>query len=458
MITMKFGGTSMGGAERIENVANIIKKEVDKNTDIPIVVVSAMSGVTNQLLEASRIATESKNKKKEWKGIIDNLRYNHIEVAEYLIKDEFLHKKADYFINNAASHLTEFLEALSVIQELSPISHDEVVSLGEKLSAYLLQSHLNSRGIKAEYFDLSNIVENKFDEINANFFENVANRLQSEISPILKNGVIPVLTGFFGKIPKGIIGAVGRGYTDFTASLAGSAFHSSEIQIWTDVDGLLSADPRVIKNTRTLEEVSFEEACELAEFGAKVLHPQTIWPAVKKNTPVRIKNTLNLDSNGTLITKTGAKSKFLCKSVACKKNVTAITITSPGMLLAFGFLSRVFDLFKKHNVSINLVSTAEISITVTIDQIEMPQKLIDELSEFCVVDIVKSQAVVCAVGEEITKRKEAFAEIFKAVSDAGVTVKAITASSHKINVSMLIDEEDADKTLIALHDKIFCRK
>lgn len=448
----------MGSAERIANVAKIVQSAVT-DTEKPIVVVSAMSGVTNMLLKSAELATSEKGKaaSEEWNKIVNQIRYNHIETGKELVTDGYVLKKTNQFLEESAEHLREFLEAISIIKELSPLSHDEVVSLGEKLSAFLLAARLESEGYPAQYVDLSEIVERKFNSVGSIFFDYVADELKSKVNPILEAGKIPVLTGFFGKIPGGIVDAVGRGYSDFTAALAGSAFDVEEIQIWTDVDGLLSADPRIIQPTCVLPEVSFEEACELAEFGAKVLHPQTIWPAVKRNVPVRIKNTLNPEAVGTLITKEGALGEHLCKSIAHKTGITAITLTSPRMLLAVGFLADVFAVFKKYDIAVDMVSTAEISVTATIDidPDDIPEEFLDDLRGFCRVDILPRQAIVCAVGAEITERQGALAKIFDTVSEAGVSVRAISASAHKINISMVVDEKDAEKALFALHDKVF---
>jgi aspartate kinase len=452
---MKFGGTSMGSAEMIAEVGGLIQDAKASNNQL-IVVVSAMSGVTNHLIEAAKYAS-SGTRFSLCEKIVNQLRYQHIEAAKSLVKDPYLLGKITLFIQENLNHFQEFLGAISIIRELSPLSHDEIISLGEKLSAALLSAHLSTNGVSAEYIDLSGIIQKDFQNIGGDFFDHVEEELKKKVQPILEAEKIPVLTGFFGKIPGGIVGGVGRGYTDFTAALSGAAFSVEEIQIWTDVDGLLSADPRMVKYTCVLPEVSYDEAGELAQFGAKVLHPQTVWPAVKKNIPVRIKNTMNPTATGTLITREGKRGVHLCKSVASKKGVTVITLTSSRMLMAVGFLADVFSVFKKHNVSVDVVSTGEISVTISVNRTlhDIPNKLFEDLKTFSKIDVLENQSIICAVGTELRHKKGAAVEILDAISRPGVSIRVISQSAQEINISVILDESDADLALKSLHKVIF---
>lgn len=453
---MKFGGTSMGSSNRIASVADIVRSTLGNEDGMPIVVVSAMSGVTNMLLEAAYSAVEGESSEKREK-ILKKLRFQHIETADALVKDSYQKRQIDAFLRSEFDHLREFLSAIAIIGELSPLSHDEIVSLGEKLSAALLAAHLNDGGTPAEYVDLSHLVSKSFSQIDSDFFDHVEEDMKRKIRPILDEGRIPVLTGFFGKIPGGIVEGVGRGYSDFTAALSGASFNVREIQIWTDVDGLLSADPRLVKYTCVLPEVSYDEAGELAQFGAKVLHPQTVWPAVKRSIPVRIKNTMNPSAPGTLITRDGTKGKFLCKSVASKKGVTVITLTSSRMLMAVGYLADVFAIFKKHGVSVDVVATGEISVTMTIDLPleKIPEVVLEELKMFSRIDILENQAIICAVGSELTYKKGAAAHVLSAIANANISLRAISQSAQELNISIVLNEADADTALLALHKAIF---
>ncbi len=451
---MKFGGTSMGSAPMIKTVGGIIQTQVTEGKD-PFIVVSAMSGVTDQLLNAAKFAIA--DKEEEMQNVIKKLRYQHLEAAKNLVKDKYLANKIEAYINESIDHFREFLTAICIIGEISPLSHDEIVSLGEKLSAALLAYHLMDEGVSAEYVDLSGIVKGQFETIDSDFFDSVEHEVEELLVPMKKAKKTPIMTGFFGKIPGGIINGVGRGYSDFTAALVGATFHAEEIQIWTDVDGLLSADPRLVKYTCVLPEVSFDEAGELAQFGAKILHPQTVWPAVKRNIPVRIKNTMNTDAVGTLITREGAKSAHLCKSVASKKGVTVITLTTSKMLMAVGFLADVFAIFKKHNISVDMIATGEISVSMTINHPlkSIPKKVFAELEEFSKVEIMENQAIICAVGTELSHKSGVAAKIFEAIAKAGISVKAISQSALEINISCIIDEAEAETALKALHKVIF---
>lgn len=452
---MKFGGTSMGSAERIASVAHIVRSSISRE-EMPIVVVSAMSGVTNLLLDAAYSAVQGEPSEKREK-ILKKLKFQHMETAELLVQDAYQRRQIDTFLRLEFDHLREFLSAIAIIRELSPLSHDEVVSLGEKLSAALLAAHLNDSGTQAEYVDLSHLVSKPFSQIDSDFFDHVEEDIKRRVRPIVDKKCIPVLTGFFGRIPGGIVEGVGRGYSDFTAALSGAAFNVQEIQIWTDVDGLLSADPRLVKYTCVLPEVSYDEAGELAQFGAKVLHPQTVWPAVKRSIPVRIKNTMNPEAPGTLITRDGTRGQFLCKSVASKKGVTVITLTSSRMLMAVGYLADVFAIFKKHGVSVDVVATGEISVTMTVDlPLEsISEKALEELKTFSRIDILEKQAIICAVGSELTHQKGAAARMLDAIADADISVRAISQSAQEINISVIMNESDADVALLALHKAIF---
>lgn len=445
----------MGSAAMIKTVAEIVsaEKKAQKN---PLVVVSAMSGVTDQLLKAARLAVDE-GSNGEMEKAVNKLRFQHLETAKALVTDAYRKKQIDSYIEQSLSRFQEFLNAIAIIREISPLSHDEIVSLGEKLSAALLAAHLQDIGQKAEFVDLAHIVRGSHSRIDNAFFDSVENEVVERVKPLIDEGKTPIMTGFFGRIPGGIISGVGRGYSDFTAALVGSAFHVREIQIWTDVDGLLSADPRLIKSTQVLPEVSFDEAGELAQFGAKVLHPQTVWPAVKKEIPVRIKNTMNPQAEGTLITRKGAKSKHICKSIAAKKGVTAITLTTTKMLMAVGFLADVFAVFKKHHLAVDLVSTGEISVTITVnmDADAIPRAVLDELKAFSQVELLEHQAIVCAVGNELAHKKGVAAKIFAAIAEAGISVKAISQSAMEINISCLIAEAEAENALKAIHAVIF---
>ena len=439
----------MGSSESITNVADIILSHtVEKKS----VVVSAMSGTTNQLIEAGKFATEGKIS--EAKEILKTIKFRHIETMNELVKKADLRKFSQTFISSRINDLSEFLEAISIIQEISPRSHDEIVSLGEVLSAHILTMHLRDRGTDTEFVSLEDIVPSHLTSTGKEFFSEVKHELFERVKHLLERNAIPVCTGFFGKIPGGIVGAVGRGYSDFTAALIGSACNAEEIQIWTDVSGILSADPRICSDAIVIPELSFQEASELANFGAKVIHPQTIWPAVKNNIPVRIKNTMKPNDAGTVITKDGRSSSAPFKSITAKKEVTLLTLDHFESNES-GVMAKVTGLLSEQNISIDLISTSEASISFTLDYGEERIRNIQKkLEEICRIQTEKV-AILSVVGEEMIESTGTVGKIFSALGDAGISIRMISQGATEINISMIIEEEDVKKGISAIHDAFF---
>jgi aspartate kinase len=448
MYSLKFGGTSMGSSESIKNVAQII---LNHPTEKKSVVVSAMSGTTNLLLEAGEQAKDGNID--EAKKILAEIKKNHLQTLQELVNKKDLQKFSETFISSRIFELSEFLEAIAIIREISARSHDEIVSLGEILSAHLLTMHLRDIGVDTEFVSLESIVPETITTTGKEFFEEVKVQFFERIKHLLSRNAIPICTGFFGKIPGGIVGAVGRGYSDFTAALMGYAYEAEEIQIWTDVSGILSADPRICPDAIVIPELSFQEASELANFGAKVIHPQTIWPAVKHNIPVRIKNTMCPDDPGTVITKNGKISKFPFKSITAKKEVVLITLDQ--FETGSGVMAKIFQILAENEISVDLISTSEASISFTIEKgeerIKNSQK---KLEEFCRVHIEK-KAILSIVGEEMGESSGTAGKIFSALGNANISIKMISQSANEINISMIINEKDINKGIEAVHDAFF---
>ncbi len=448
---MKFGGTSMGSAQRISEVAQIVCAEKKK----PIVVVSAMTGVTNMLLEAADVAISKKNLKR-LKKIIKDLLKKHYETAEKLISNKKRLKETKEYVWKELHDLEHFLEALAYINELSARSYDRIVAIGEKLSAHLLSAHMNDIGRKTCYVNLEKILKKEHKKINNAFFSSLERKMYSHITPlIIDEGCVPVCTGFFGQIPGGIIEAVGRGYSDFCAAILGSAFKVKEIQVWTDVDGIMSADPRLVKKAFVLPEVSFNEAAEMSSFGAKILHPQTIWPAVRRNIPVRIKNTMNPKFAGTLITQEGKLSDKICKSITAKKGVNLVCLLASDMPVKYGFLAKVFDIFARHEVSIDIVTTSEISISFNIDKpLSKIKPALQELRKLGRVHTESNKAIVAAIGSEMSVKIGSGSKILASIASCGTNAVMISRSSLKINISCIVEESKADELVKTLHKDI----
>ncbi len=454
MFSLKFGGTSMGNAEAIAQTAEIIISHPEKHK---VVIVSAMSGVTDLLISAAECATQIN--KVCYKNYLQQIEEKHITALGELVKNTDLYTEGENFIKSKISGLSGFLHALTVIGEVSPRSNDEIISLGEILSAKLLSLHVKDRNEKTEFISLENIVSDMFEhehtKADKHFFECFSHKLGKLLTPLLEENITPICTGFFGKIPGGIVNAVGRGYSDFTAALVGKACNATEIQIWTDVSGILSTDPRIVKDAHVIDELSFNEATELANLGAKVIHPQTIWPAVKNDIVVRIKNTMAPNDMGTAITKLGKNSNHSFKSITVQKNITVLTIRSSNMSES-GILIDLFQNFALYNISIDLVSTSESSISVTIqDGHRNLSQLITKLEKTYVVEIVHNKSIIAIVGNEMLHNMGVAGRFFSALANAKINIKMISQGANESNISAVIAGKDANNAVKVVHTEFF---
>src|SRR3989344_7089869 len=441
MIVMKFGGTSLANAERIKNISNIIKTRLDKK---PIVVVSAVGGVTDLLINVAKEASKGTNPNEKTEEIINI----HKKIIKDLnLNEEFL---MDDFVN-----LYDTLNGIYLLKELSPRSLDLVSSFGEILSSKILTEFLNSNKISSkQYFGWEAGIITNDNFTNAEILEET----YENINFILNNlNHVAVVTGFIAKNKEGEITTLGRGGSDYTASIIGSALNVDEVEIWTDVDGIKTADPRIILNAKQWEKITFNEASEMAYFGAKVLHPKTIKPAINKSIPVRILNTYNLDNRGTLIVDEDEEIPF--RSISSKNDVTVIRICSTKMLFAYGFLSKVFDIFNKHKISIDLVSTSEITLSMTLDKINNESKKLElamhELEKLGNVEILKNRSIICVVGKWIRSRIGVLGRIFTTCKDWNVDVEMVSQGASPLSISFVVKQEDSEKIVKELHKELF---
>ncbi|MBW2979793.1 lysine-sensitive aspartokinase 3 [Candidatus Woesearchaeota archaeon] len=439
MIVMKFGGSSVANAEKIKDVANIVKSRLDKK---PVVVVSAVKGITDKLIETANAAVDGENTSNLLKEIGDK----HDQIIADLNLDKDIVKK----------NLDEFRQVIEDIEEASEASTqamDLVQSFGERMSSKLVAAHLNSIGVKAQAFDAWDIGM----ITNANFgkAEPLNDSYKKIDDHVKKLDLVPIVTGFIGKTPEGTVATLGRGGSDYTAAIIGAAVGSEEIQIWTDVNGVMTSDPRVIKEAKTIPQISFAEASELAYFGAKVLHPKTIIPAMKKDIPVRVLNTYEPTHKGTVIVRKSEKSKEVIKAIACKKSVLLVSIVSTRMIGAHGFLARVFDIFEDYAKSIDMIATSEASISLTVDKEESMDQIAEQLKEIADVKVEKGKAIVCVVGEGMYHIPGIAGKIFTTLGKAKVNVEMISQGASEINVSFIVDDDEADKAVQALHSEYF---
>jgi aspartate kinase len=451
MLVMKFGGTSVGSAQRMEQVVELTSdsKRIKK---APIVVLSAMSGVTNGLIDGGTLAL--KRNLPQALSKVDWIRAKHSEAIRQLFKDKAKITELEAELDKQLEELRVLYKGVAYLGELSRRSIDAISGMGELLSTRIVAALAESRGIKAVWVDARRFLftDDTFGKATP-LWEQTRKLANQIVKPQLDNGVTVFTQGFIGSTVDGVSTTLGRGGSDYSASIIGAALDAEEIQIWTDVDGMMSADPRVVPEARLLGEVSFQEASELAYFGAKVLHPLTIKPAVEKKIPVRILNTFNPDNGGTLIKETADSGDDTIRAVAAKKNITAIFLSSPRMLMTHGFLAQVFAVFERHRVPIDLISTSEVSVALTIDNKEGFQDLMAELQQFGEVQTMDDVAIVSVVGRQFRVQSGIAGRVFKALSDINIMV--ISGGASEINLNFVVASSDADKAVKQLHAEFF---
>jgi aspartate kinase len=448
MRVQKFGGTSMGSANSIRNhvVPRIIEaKQAEKE---PVVVVSAMSGVTNDILRASEESL--RNHLTIVSQIVEEIRRKHNEVIEMLIGDP---KANAVQVNDKLfKRLNELLRGINLIDEITPLSQDKLIAIGEKLSANLLSNTLTDMGYPAAMIDLDN--EDQRPLLTANGPE-TSRQLAKYIERKMGNAnkeAIPVLTGFIGPVEGGLLKTIGRGYSDYCASLAAIAVKADLIENWTDVDGILSADPRVEPDATLLNSITYDEMAELAHNGAKVIHPFSVEPARIAGLDIHVKNTFNPDSKGTVISNHSAESHEKFKSITAKKGVSIMRIKTPKMLDSYGYIKQISEIFEKHKVSIDLISTSAVSVSITVDKkTESLFVLMDELRKFGEVNMVNGHSVISIVGNEIGSSIENINAITSALKEGKVPVKMISMGDSGLNINLVIEDEFLDSAIKALH-------
>ena len=454
MLIQKFGGTSMGDPATIHNnVVPIIRGALVENRR-PVVIVSAMTGITNELLGLAQRALDKESGEHSALPGLDVIRKKHLAWVQAFQRETNWSEKARAFLNSELLRLEQVLSAIAIIGELPVRSHDAVLAVGEKLSAHTLSCALNASGVPAEYIDTEKIVPISLKYRSDNYWDEVATLFNSRLSSV-PSGSVPVLPGYFGQIDGGILAAVGRGYSDFSASLVGRALGAQEVQIWTDVDGVLSANPRIVPDTKIIPRLSFDEMAELAHFGAKVLHPFSVRPAVQANIPIRILNTFNATCPGTVVETCFTQVEHPCRSVTYKKDVTIIRITTPRMLLAHGFLAQVGSVFEQHRVSVDLIATSEISISLTVDQtLDENDALVSDLTALGEVDLQRDNAIISVIGDKIAEEFTFSAMILSELGAARIPVKLISLGNSLINFSLVVDNVQCERAVQLLHARL----
>jgi aspartate kinase len=439
MIVMKFGGTSVGDPERIDVACRLVERAAAAGSR-PAVVVSAHAGVTNMLFRLARQAVERGS------ADVDEVEERHYEILGALGLERDL-------IAPEIRELRALLTGIGLVRELTPRTEDVIASFGERMSAKVVAARMRALGIEATAltaWEAGLVTDARFGAARP------LPGIEAEIRRrVFAAQGVPVITGYIGRTERGEVTTLGRGGSDYSAAIFGAALEAEEIQIWTDVDGVLTADPKVVPAARILEELSFEEASELAFFGAKVIHPATMLPAVEKNIPIRVLNTFNPSARGTRIVAKSERSREVVKCIAARRGVRVLNVSSSRMLGAHGFIRRMGEVFDRHEVPIDMMATSEVSVSLTVDEKVPIAPVVAEISQFARVEDEGGRAIVCVVGQGLRETPGIAAKAFQALARAGVNVLMISQGASRINLGVVVDGADAEKSVRTLHVEFF---
>jgi aspartate kinase len=448
MIVMKFGGTSVQDAKAVNRVAEIVEGRL---ADHPVVVVSAMAKVTDSLLNMGRAA--GNGDRKTALKMARTLRERHYDTAgELLGTAVFTEFHSD--LGSDFEDLDELLRGIGAVGEITPRTYDFVAAFGEMLSSKIVAAALAARGLPAAHVDSRQclVTDNSFMKA-VPLYEETNERLSKRVKPLLDKGRVPVMGGFIGATRAGVTTTIGRGGSDFSAAIVGAGLDARRIEIWTDVDGMMTTDPRLCQDVRRIKVISFDEAAELAYFGAKVLHPATVLPAIQKNIPVYVLNSLNPTCEGTKITARAPKSTNIFKAIALKKKTTIVDVAAPRRLLVHGYLKSIFDVFNDHEVSVDVVSTSEVAVSLTVETNEQIPALAADLAKLADVKYEAKKAIVCLVGENLRDTPGIAAKVFGILEN--VKIRMISQGASEINLTFVIEEDDAEDVVRRLHREFF---
>lgn len=461
MKVLKFGGSSVGTPERVENVINILKSY--KNTRIAVVF-SAFQTVTDNLIKLGELA---KSSDESYLKLLDEVKLKHIDTVDKLIL-KTKSKKAKLYVDELFSDLSEMLKGVFLLRELTPRTLDYLTSFGERLSCFIISETLNSRGIKSEYLKASNLIKTDsnftyakvdFDKTNKNirkYFRKHSDKMQ-------------IITGFIASNSDGEITTLGRGGSDYTASIFGAALNAEEIQIWTDVDGILTADPRKVEDSFPLKAVTYEEAMELSHFGAKVIHPPTMLPALKNKIKIRIKNTFNPEYPGTVILKRDAGVKFNLKGISSIDDISLLTIKGGGMVGVTGIAYRLFSALASKDINIIMITqgSSEHSICLAIlpkhtaaAKRAIEKEFRNEIADGIINEVIieNNLSIIAVVGEDLRQTPGITGKVFDALGSHNINVNAIAQGSSMLNLSLVVSKDDLEESLNVLHESLFLKR
>ena len=444
---MKFGGTSVGSADRVRTVADLVRARRSRQV---VVVVSALGGITDLLIRGARLSLA---RDAGWEAVAYEVLSRHHATIAALVggrgQDPLL-----AHLDGLVTELRSLYTGVYNLEELTPRTLDAIAGIGERASCEIVAAALEAGGTPAVAVDARRVVvtDESFGRAQPLMDETGA-RVREQVLPILDKGAVPVVAGFIGATRKGVATTLGRGGSDFTASILGALLPAEEIQIWTDVDGMMTVDPRVVPGARVIPEVSAAEAAELAYFGAKVLHPATIKPAVERGIPVFILNTLNPSAPGTRIAAGAGDDTPEPRAIAFKKGITVVLISQPRMLMAYGFLARVFEVFDRHRTPVDLIATSEVSVSLTVDDPENIPAVQADLAGLGEVQVLRRMAIVSVVGRGFLRRAGLAARVFQSLREVNVVMISFGASD--VNVSLVVAEDEAEKAVRLLHREFF---
>ena len=450
MIVMKFGGTSVESSEAIERVGEIVASRREQS---PIVVVSAMAKVTDHLVTMGQTAALGNCDASL--ELFRALRERHFTTAHELLGL----KRAASLAPRLEAHFSElenFLRGLAAVRELTPRGSDYLLSFGELLSSLIVADAFAVRGLRGAWLDSrACLVTDAAHTRAVPQMSETREKCKKRISPLLAKKRIPVMGGFIAATGNGVPTTLGRGGSDYSAAIIGAVLDAERIEIWTDVEGMMTTDPRLCPGAKTIKRISFNEAAELAYFGAKVLHPATLLPAIHKNIPVYVLNSRNLKSTGTEITAQAPPGRHVFRAITAKTGVSLVNVVASRGVMVHGFLRSVFEALDRHSTSVDIVAISEVSMSFTMETKRLPKALLAELEEIADVSCDDQQAIVCLVGEDIHGKPGIAASVFNTIARAGVNIRMISQGASEINISFVIQESDVPKAVRHLHERFF---
>ncbi|NIR87002.1 aspartate kinase [Candidatus Bathyarchaeota archaeon] len=458
---MKFGGTSVGSGEHIRHVASLISNHLGKDYQM-VVVVSALKGVTDDLIEASEGA-RSGNRDHVYK-LLRKTTENHVGAARNAIKNKLIREEIEQKLRTALDELEKVLTGIIYLGEFTPKSKDYVLSFGERMSTLIVWGALRDLGLKVQYFtgkQAGIVTDSNFGEARP-LIEVTAHQVKQRIEPLLGKGIIPVVTGYIAATQDGEITTLGRGGSDYTATIIAAALEADEVWVWTDVDGLMTSDPKIVPSAKVVPELSFEEAIEMAIFGAKAMHPRALEPAMEKEIPVRIINTFNPQNPGTLIVKEQKiKPKDVVKGITLIRNLALVNVSGAGMVGTPGTAAKVFDILGKNNINVLMISQSASEANISfILQREVLERAVSTLEIALLgsglireVTAEGDVCVVAVVGAGMKGTPGVAARMFGAVARRGVNVRMIAQGSSEFNISFAVKETDGEEAVRAIHEE-----